>query len=60
MITSTARSAGNMEVVDAPGHYKRTSATADRLMHHAHVCVTPGDSVRLQQATTGKGVKPLT
>ena len=36
------------------------SATVDRLMHHAHVCVTAGDSVRLQQATTGKGVKPLT
>jgi DNA replication protein DnaC len=35
------------------------SATVDRLMHHAHVCVTTGDSVRLQQATTGKGVKPL-
>ena len=32
----------------------------DRLWHHAHVCVTTGDSVRLQQATTGKGVKPLT
>ena len=36
------------------------SATVDRLMHHAHVCVTTGDSVRLQQATSGKGVKPLT
>jgi DNA replication protein DnaC len=31
------------------------SATVDRLMHHAHVCVTCGDSVRLQQATTGTG-----
>ena len=39
----------------------RTIATAlvDRLMHHAHVIVTTGDSVRLTQATTGKGVKPL-
>jgi DNA replication protein DnaC len=36
------------------------SATVDRLMHHAHVCVTSGDSVRPQQATTGEGVKPLT
>jgi DNA replication protein DnaC len=35
-------------------------ATVDRLLHHAHVCVTAGDSVRLQQATSGKGVKPLT
>ncbi len=34
-------------------------ATVDRLLHHAHVCVTTGDSVRLLQATTGKGVKPL-
>jgi hypothetical protein len=34
------------------------SATVDRLLHHAHVCVT-GDSIRLQQATTGKGAKPL-
>ena len=39
----------------------RTIATAlvDRLLHHAHVIVTTGDSVRLAQATTGKGVKPL-
>jgi len=34
-------------------------ATVDRLLHHAHVCVTSGDSVRLQQATNGKGVEPL-
>ena len=34
-------------------------ATVDRLLHHAHVCVTTGDSVRLQQATSGKGVTPL-
>lgn len=34
-------------------------ATVDRLLHHAHLCLTTGDSVRLQQATTGKGVKPL-
>lgn len=35
-------------------------ATVDRLLHHAHLCATVGDSVRLAQATTGKGVKPLT
>jgi DNA replication protein DnaC len=35
-------------------------ATVDRLMHHAHLCATLGDSVRLAQATTGKGVTPLT
>ncbi|MGH7342128.1 MAG: IS21-like element helper ATPase IstB [Candidatus Rokuibacteriota bacterium] len=35
------------------------SATVDRLLHHAHVVVTAGDSIRLSQATTGKGVTPL-
>jgi len=36
------------------------TATVDRLMHHAHLCQTTGDSVRLAQALHGKGVKPLT
>ena len=35
-------------------------ALVDRLMHHAHVLVTTGESVRLTEAATGKGVKPLT
>ena len=35
------------------------TATVDRLMHHAHLCITQGDSVRLAQATAGKGVVPL-
>jgi len=35
-------------------------ATVDRLLHHAHLYATTGDSVRLAQATSGKGVKPLT
>ena len=34
-------------------------ATVDRLMHHAHLCVTQGDSVRLSEALSGKGVMPL-
>jgi len=34
-------------------------ATVDRLLHHAHVVLTTGDSIRLTQATPGKGVKPL-
>jgi len=40
----------------------RTIATAlvDRLLHHAHVIVTDGDSVRLADALAGKGVTPLT
>jgi DNA replication protein DnaC len=39
----------------------RTIATAlvDRLMHHAHVLVTDGASIRLADATAGKGVTPL-
>jgi len=36
------------------------TATVDRLLHHAHLCQTSGESVRLSQAVTGKGVKPLT
>lgn len=36
------------------------SATVDRLLHHAHVCQTNGDSVRLTQALAGQGVSPLT
>lgn len=35
------------------------TATVDRLLHHAHLCQTTGESVRLAQALSGKGVKPL-
>jgi hypothetical protein len=28
-------------------------------LHHAHLCQTAGDSVRLSQALAGNGVKPL-
>lgn len=35
------------------------SALVDRLLHHAHVIVTEGESVRLIDATSGKGVVPL-
>ncbi len=35
------------------------SALVDRLLHHAHVIVTEGESVRLIDATSGKGVIPL-
>ena len=31
------------------------TATVDRLLHHAHICQTSGDSVRLTQALAGKG-----
>jgi len=36
------------------------TATVDRLLHHAHVCQTSGESVRLSQALSGRGVSPLT
>ena len=32
------------------------SALVDRLMHHAHVIMTEGESVRLADALSGKGV----
>jgi len=35
------------------------TATVDRLLHHAHVCQTAGESVRLPQALAGQGVSPL-
>lgn len=35
------------------------TATVDRLLHHAHVCQTSGESVRLTQALAGQGVSPL-
>ena len=36
------------------------TATVDRLLHHAHICQTTSDSVRLSQALAGHGVSPLT
>jgi DNA replication protein DnaC len=36
------------------------TATVDRLLHHAHLVLTEGTSHRLTEATTGKGVTPLT
>ena len=35
------------------------TATVDRLLHHAHICQTTGESVRLSQALAGAGVVPL-
>ncbi|HYU94524.1 MAG TPA: IS21-like element helper ATPase IstB [Actinomycetota bacterium] len=35
------------------------TATVDRLLHHAHVVLTGGESFRLAAATSGKGVVPL-
>ncbi len=35
------------------------SASVDRFMHHAHVVLTEGSSLRLAEAMAGKGVVPL-
>jgi DNA replication protein DnaC len=35
------------------------TATVDRLLHHAHLVLTDGTSLRLAQATNGQGVIPL-
>jgi len=35
------------------------TATVDRLLHHAHIVLTEGTSLRLAEATAGKGVVPL-
>ncbi|NMM15613.1 MAG: ATP-binding protein [Cellulomonas sp.] len=35
------------------------TATVDRLLHHAHICQTTGESVRQAQALAGQGVSPL-
>ena len=34
-------------------------ALVDRLCHHAHLIETTGESIRLSQALSGKGVVPL-
>ncbi len=36
------------------------AALTDRLLHHAHIVITDGTSIRLSDATTGRGVMPLT
>jgi len=35
------------------------TASVDRLLHHAHVIITEGTSLRLVDATNGTGVQPL-
>lgn len=36
------------------------SPTVDRLLHHAHLVITEGESQRLAEAISGTGVEPLT
>lgn len=35
------------------------AATVDRLLHHAHVCQTSGDSIRLTRALAVRGVTAM-
>jgi DNA replication protein DnaC len=44
---------------DEPMPKTLTTATVARLLHHAHVCQTSGDSIRLTQALAGKGFTPM-
>ena len=37
----------------------KTIANVDRLVHHAHLVLTVGDSIRLTQVTTGQGGEAL-
>jgi len=45
---------------DLAGQPTLPTATVDRLLHHAHLVLTEGTSLRLAEATAGKGVTPLT
>ncbi len=55
MLNSNVHPSGFDQLMDP------TVATAlvDRLMHHAHVVITEGDSYRLESALSGRGVSPL-
>ncbi len=55
VISSNLHPSGFDQLID----HSLASALVDRLMHHAHVIVTEGESIRLADATTGKGVIPL-
>ena len=36
------------------------TTTVDRLLHHAHLILSEGSSLRLTEAINGQGVQPLT
>jgi DNA replication protein DnaC len=54
-VSSNVHPAGFDEIIPK----NLAGATVDRLMHHAHVVLTEGESYRLTEATSGKGVIPL-
>ena len=55
VVSSNLHPSGFDQLID----HSLASALVDRLMHHAHVIVTDGESIRLADATQGKGGKPL-
>lgn len=55
VVSSNLHPSGFDQLID----HSLASALVDRLMHHAHLIVTEGESIRLADATQGKGVKPL-
>lgn len=59
--TSIALS-GNIHPSEFDKIMPRTLATAtvDRLLHHAHIHITTGDSYRMTQALNGAGTQPIT
>ncbi|MGV9324117.1 IS21-like element helper ATPase IstB [Streptosporangium sandarakinum] len=56
-VSSNLHPSGFDEIM--PKTLATATATVDRLLHHAHVVVTTGDSHRLTEATTGNGVVAL-
>ena len=57
MIVTSNFPIANLDEVITPRSL--ASALVDRLAHHAHHIETSGDSIRLSQALSGKGVVPL-
>ena len=55
-ISSNLHPSGFDELMPKP----LASATVDRILHHAHICQTSQESVRLTQALAGAGVSFLT
>ena len=57
-VSSNLHPAGFDELM--PKTLATATATVHRLLHHAPVCQTSGDSIRLTEALAGKGVTPMT
>lgn len=55
VVSSNLHPSGFDQLID----HSLASALVDRLMHHAHLIVTEGESIRLADATQAKGVIPL-